>query len=85
MVVSGGEAAAVLLEVKVSALSRAFSTWVLSTAALPGLKRENLEMRSVLPTALVTLSSVVLIRDMRLLTHSRTVENLKLIRQTDGA
>ena len=77
--VSGGEAAAVLVEAKVSALARAFSAWALSTAALPGLKRENLEMSSALPTALETLSSVVLIRDMQFAGSPRSaVENLKL-------
>lgn len=77
MVDSGGEAAAALLEAKDSALARAFSALVPSAAALTGFKRENLEMRSVLPTALVTLSSVVLIRDMRVLAHSESVNLAK--------
>lgn len=65
--VSGGEAVAVLLEAEVSFLDRVFPARALSTVALPGFKRENLDKRSVLLTALVTLSSVFLIRDMRLL------------------
>lgn len=58
------------LEAKVSFLDRDIPAWVLSTVALPGFKRENLDMRSVLLTALVTLSSVFLIRDMRFLAHA---------------
>lgn len=37
---------------------------VAAAAAAPGFRRENLDMRSALPTALVTLSRVVLIRDI---------------------
>lgn len=66
---SAGVGVAELLEAKTLVLSGVLSALEQSTVVLLGLKRENLEMRSVLPTALVTLSSVVLIRDMRLLAH----------------
>lgn len=41
-------------------------------ATLPGLRRENLEMKSAFPTAFVTLSIVVLMRDMRVDWSPRT-------------